>query len=503
MSDIKNNENVNLLINEYSSEFNYTNNETAIILAAGHGKRIKSQTSKMLHQIWGVPTVERVYNACTKAINGINIILVVGIKAADVIKVIGKRDNTIFTHQSEQLGTGHAVQIGLEAIDPSKYDGIVYVYAGDMGLLDDKTVKMFGDKFKESKSDMMVLTGLYEGRSEENNYGRIIRVKEFDVNGEPSGPDFGKVIEIIEHKDILKLPNDKPYLLNFGSKTFSYTKEELIANNEFNSGVYAFKYNYLVNLIQKIENNNAQKEIYITDLISIFNKNNLTVSAVSPIEQHVIMGFNDKSVLKEMESIARVIAYKQIKNIIEIDDPDDFFIDETVINDIIEMDSKGIPLDIRIGKGVYIGKGVKLNYNLNLLKNVYVSGNIIFGENVHIWENVHLSTFPHQKFIIGNNVEILWNNIVKGNITIGDNCRIESSVNMTGSDEYPLILGKNIVIKGTSYIFGSIIEDDLFIEHSVLISKKVNKLVKKDGTILPIKFYLPMPEGIDVIESLK
>ncbi|MFH0734801.1 MAG: NTP transferase domain-containing protein [bacterium] len=503
MSDLSNNETVNLLMDEYSSEFNYKMNETAIILAAGHGKRIKSQTSKMLHQIWGIPTVERVYNSCTKAINGINIILVVGIKATDVIKVIGKRANTVFTHQAEQLGTGHAVQIGLEAIDSNKYDGIVYVYAGDMGLLDDKTVKMFGDKFKESNSDMMVLTGLYEGKPEENSYGRIIRVKEYDINGSYSGEDFGKVIEIIENKDIMKLPDDKPYVLQFGNKTFSYTKEELINNNEFNSGVYAFKYKYLVDLIQNIENNNAQKEIYITDLIAIFNKQNLTVSAVSPKEQHVIMGFNDKSVLKEMESIARKIAYKRLKNIIEIDDPDDFFIDETVIDDILEMDKKGIPLDIRVGKGVYIGKGAQLNYNLNLLKNVFISGNIIFGENVHVWENVHLSTFRHQKFVIGNNVEILWNNIIKGNIIIGNNSRIESSVNMTGSDDYPLIIGNNVVIKGTSYIFGSIVDDDLFIEHSVLINKKVNKLLKKDGTVLPIKFYLPMPEGIDVIESLK
>ncbi|HPN37822.1 MAG TPA: NTP transferase domain-containing protein [Melioribacteraceae bacterium] len=496
-------ETVNQLIKEYSTGINYNCKETAIILAAGHGKRIKSHTSKMLHKIWGIPTVERVADACIKALNNVNLIMVVGIKAEDVIKVIGKKDNTVFANQAEQLGTGHAVQVGLETIDSSKYEGIVYVYAGDMGLLDDKTVKMFGDKFKESKSDMMVLTGLYEGKPEENSYGRIIRVKEFDVAGLSSGEDFGKVIEIIEHKDILKLPDDKPYLLNFNGKTYSYQKDELINNNEFNSGVYAFKYNYLAKLIYDIKNDNAQKEIYITDLISIFNKNGLTVSAVSPKEQHVIMGFNNKSVLKEMESIARTIAYNKIKDIVEIDDPDDFFIHDCVINQILELDSKGIPLDIKIGKGVYIGKGVKLNYNLNLLKNVFVEGNIIFGENVKIWENVHLSTFEHQEFFIGNNVEILWNNIIKGKIKIGNNCRIESSVNMTGSDENPLIIGNNVTIKGTSYIFGSIIDDDIFIEHSVIIKKRIDKILKKDGTVMPIMFYLPMPRGIDAVTPLK
>ena len=71
------------LIKEYSSGVDYNVNETAIILAAGHGKRIKSNTSKMLHTIWNVPTVERVYNACASGLKNVNTILVVGIKAAD------------------------------------------------------------------------------------------------------------------------------------------------------------------------------------------------------------------------------------------------------------------------------------------------------------------------------------------------------------------------------------------------------------------------------------
>ena len=55
-------------IKKFSSHFNSKCKELAIILAAGHGKRIKSQRSKMLHTIWGIPTIERVHNACTKAV---------------------------------------------------------------------------------------------------------------------------------------------------------------------------------------------------------------------------------------------------------------------------------------------------------------------------------------------------------------------------------------------------------------------------------------------------
>ncbi|MBX2975553.1 MAG: NTP transferase domain-containing protein [Ignavibacteriaceae bacterium] len=485
----------------FSSEFDYELNEAAIILAAGHGKRIKSHRSKMLHNIWGIPTVERVFNACQKTDEAINAIIVVGIKALDVMNVIGKREKTLFAYQAEQKGTGHAVQIALEKIDKD-FDGVIYVLPGDMGLIDKKTPTMFRHAFKESNYDMMVLTGIYEGASQFNSYGRIIRAKEIDANGNPTGNDAGNVIEIIEHKDILALNEGEDYKVKYNNRDYSYSKNELIENREYNSGVYAFDYKKLIELVNKLSSNNAQNEIYITDLIGLFNQSGYSVAAISPTEQYVVMGFNDKAVLKDMEKLFRTQVYDKLKNIIDITDPDDFFIHEDVVDDIIRMDKLGEPLDIKIGTGVYIGKGVKLNYNLELKKNVYVSGNVKFGRDVIIWENVHLSTFPNQQFEIGNNVEILWGDIIKGNITIGDNSRIESSVNMTGSDEFPLKIGKNVLIKGTSYIFGSVIEDDIHIEHSVIINKKVNRLIKRNGEIQRIRFYLPMPSGIDAVEHL-
>ncbi len=487
---------------ELSSEFNYKTKEVSIILAAGHGKRIKSHRSKMLHAIWGTPTVERVFNASNQGIPSVNSILVVGIKATDVMTVIGKRPRTLFAYQAEQKGTGHAVQVALEKIETKKFNGSVFLFPGDMGLINKETVAMFRDEFLKSKSDMMVLTGIYEGNPADNSYGRIIRAKEKDVKGNPCGSDCGRVIEIKEHKDILSLPDDKPYLLKYKGKTFSYTKQELIENCEFNSGVYAFDFKKLVSEIKNLSSENVQNEIYITDLIALFNKSGYSVSAISPDDHNVVMGFNDKSVLKEMENIFRKKVYDKLKNIIEIDDNEDFFIDESVVDHILELDKAGTPLDIRIGKGVYIGKGVRLNYNLELKKNARVDGNVFFGKNVHVWENVHLSTFMHQKFVIGDGVEILWGDIIKGNIEIGENTKIESSVNMTGSDAFPLRIGKHVLIKGTSYIFGCTIEDDIFIEHSVLIKKKINKLVKRNGEIQRIRFFLPMPSGIDAIENL-
>jgi len=490
------------LIKQYSTDFDYKNKETSIILAAGHGKRIKSQTSKMLHKIWGKPTVLRVFEASKNGLPKSNSIIVTGIKAEDVIEVIGNQKNNLFAFQQEQNGTGHAVQIALQKINKSKFNGIVYILPGDMGLIDEDTMKMFRKEFIKSKTDMMVLTGMYEGEPFQNSYGRIVRVKDFDDTGTSSGKNAGKVIEIIEHKDILNLDDKNSLVRIFNGKYYTFTKEELIKNNEFNSGVFAFKYEYLVNLIKKIKSDNVQGEIYITDLIALFNDKGLTVGAVSAKQQHVIMGFNNKSVLKEMDAVARKLTYEMIKDIIGIADPEDFFIADDVITEIIKMDNKGKPLDIKIGKGVYVGRGVKLNYNTKLRKNVYVEGNVVFGRNVTIGENVHLSCFVNQLLELQDGVEILWGDIIKGNILIGKNSTIESSVNITGSDEYPTKIGKNVTIKGTSYVFGSFIDDDLFIEHSVLVKKKVDKLRRKDGEIQKIRFFLPMPEGIDAIDDL-
>ena len=149
----------------------------------------------------GVPTVERVYNACIKGIDGINTVIVVGIKAVDVMEHLGKREKTAYAYQEEQFGTGHAVQVALQGLKNIPIDAIVYILPGDMGLIDAETVKQFREEFLKSNADMIVLTGLYEGKPEDNYYGRIIRAKD----------ESGNVIQIMEHKDILALPDDTVY----------------------------------------------------------------------------------------------------------------------------------------------------------------------------------------------------------------------------------------------------------------------------------------------------
>ena len=81
-----------------SSKFSKTDT-LVIILAAGHGKRIRSSTSKMLHTIWGIPSIERVRLAVNDGIPKSNVTIVVGIKALDVANTVGKQPNTIFAYQ--------------------------------------------------------------------------------------------------------------------------------------------------------------------------------------------------------------------------------------------------------------------------------------------------------------------------------------------------------------------------------------------------------------------
>lgn len=501
MKESQNNIDINDLIKEYSSPFLSGNKETAIILAAGHGKRIKSQTSKMLHKIWESPTVERVCKACQEGLTGSNIIIVVGIKADEVVKTVGKKKSVSYAYQEVQNGTGHAVQVALKNIVDSSYDGTVYIFPGDMGLINKETVQFFKEEFVKSSADMMVLTGIFDGPVEENYYGRILRVPKKDSK-KVNSKDEGKVIEILEYKDILGIDKKNGYKTNYKKKEYKFTRKDLLANREFNSGVYAFRFKPLAELIQKIESNNVQNEIYLTDLIGLFNKNGYSVEAVTPKDQYVLMGFNNKSVLKEMESIARKLVYDKLKDIIIIDDPDDFFIEEDVVEEILKLDSKGLPLEIHISKGVHIGKNVKLNYNLKFGKNVSLDGEIHLGKNVIINENCKLSCFYGQRINIGDKVEIFSGNVIKGNVTIGENTIIESGVRITGNDQYPSVLGSHVCIKGLTYIFGSKIEDNIFIEHSVLIRKKISKPDGVKADIFKIKYYLPDAEGKEAVIDL-
>lgn len=479
------------IIKEYSTSLDLKK-DIAVILAAGRGERIKSETPKMLHKIWGVSTVLRVLNAVSYGLKSNNIV-VVGVKAEEVIKKIGKKKNTIFVFQKQQKGTGHALQVVTNMLKGKNVKENIYVFSGDMGLITVDLIKKIKKKFEKTNCDMLFSTGIIKNSLIENSYGRVIRI--------PQDGNKGKIIEVKEYKDILNLKNN--YYVEYNGKRYNFTKEELLNIKEFNVGIYAFKLEKLLKHIKEISSDNVQKEFYLPDIISIFNSHNLKVETLSTLDNNVVLAFNNKEGLKEMEKIAQSQRYNKLKDIVTFEDKEDFFIADEVIEDILRLDRKNTSLDITIGKGACIYRGVKLAPGVNIGKNSILEGNIKLGRKVIIGEGVFLATFPHQQMEIGEGTKIFQRDIIKGNIKIGKNCEIQSLVNITGSDEFPTMIGNNVLIKGTSYIFGSIVEDEIWIEHSVLINKYVEKIIRKDGSIQPIKHYLPQPQGIDAIRELK
>lgn len=439
--------NIDFLIKAYSSSLDYSIPRTSIILAAGHGKRIKSSQSKSLFKIWDKPSVLRVSEAAKTGISSSNQIIVVGIKAEEVIKRVGKSKNTCFVYQKQQNGTGDAVKVALDKID-KKFKGDIHIFPADAGLITEDTIKNFKIKFKESGFDMMVLTGKYEGTIDRNHYGRIIKDKKRN-----------EVVEIKEYKDILALKST--YKTKHKGSALSFTKEELLKNKEFNSGIYAFKIEPLRKYLSKLKTNNIQKEYYITDMIKIFNNNNLKVGS-QIVDSDYVIGFNDRVMLNKMEKIAQKRVYEQLKEIVTFQDPEDFFIAEEVAQNILKMSKKGILVDLTIGKGAYWGQGVILNKGVKIGKN----------------------------------------SRLKGNITLGENVDIGSDVQISADNKNPVKIGNNVSIKGPSYIFGCIIDSDVSVEHCILKNKHIKKKISKDGKVKAIRYIFPKAEGTDCVEDL-
>jgi len=443
--------------------FEKSDKNLSVILAAGHGKRIKSTTSKMLHKIWGEPTVSCVVNAAASGLASPNQIVVVGIKAEEVAAGVGKTPNRIFAMQSEQHGTGHAVQVALEQIPGGGYSGDIYIFPGDMGLLQAEDIQAFQRAFSSSDSDMMVLTGIYRGEAQGNYYGRIIRVPVSDVHGDSAGEDANKVIEIKEHKDILKLGDNQSYQVSYQGKTYAFSKQALLDIREFNSGVFAFKAEKLFKYINALNTDNAQGELYITDLISIFNQSGLAVNAEAALNDNSTLGFNTKSVLQEMNEIALGRVYDRLKDIILIEDPKDFFLSDDMVSQIIALDKNEAPIDMSLGKGARIGAGAKVSKGLQMGRAAQINGNV----------------------------------------TVGKNCCIGDEVVVKGAEKKPSILGDNVIVDGKSYLTGCIVEAGMIVEHCVLVNKRIKRRVNSDGVAKPIRFVMENPDGTDVIEELK
>jgi len=262
------NTNINTNINtnrDENRDENKKNNLVITIMAAGEGKRMKSELPKVLHPCGDIPMVVRIIKESL-------------LLSSKIIVITGKFDQEIkesiqsyltseewillhFVQQLNPCGTGDAIKVSLDCYHDEE---TVIILNGDMPLINSTIIDNFHQQTKENNA--LIISKL------ENpfGYGRII------VN------EKKEIIKIVEEKDCDK-----------SEKQISLV----------NTGLYKFDACILKEFIPQIKNNNKQKEYYLTDMVELLNKNNVKVGSFLIDEQYkkYIKGVNTPEELKEAE----------------------------------------------------------------------------------------------------------------------------------------------------------------------------------------------------------
>ena len=235
-----------------------------VVLAAGKGKRMKSDIPKVLHPLAGKPLLSYVLENLNQ-LDPDRVLLIVGHGAKQIYSVFGGDPRIEFVEQKEQLGTGHAILQTKSALED--FDGNVLILCGDMPFIKTKTMKSMID-YKNSKQIACVLLTLKTAVPKD--FGRILRGSN------------GSVCGIVEHKD-------------------SCEKQKTI--DEYNAGVYCFDRSLLFKSVGGLDSHNAQAEYYLTDVVECFAKRSLTVHAVQTRDDQEVFGVNSSEDLRNAERI--------------------------------------------------------------------------------------------------------------------------------------------------------------------------------------------------------
>lgn len=347
----------------------------ALILAAGQGKRIKSDIPKVLHKVCGKEMVNHVIDNIRKAgINDINVIIG---KGAELVKEGTKDRNVTYSVQKEQLGTGDAVKAAKEFLKGK--DGVVAVFTGDSPLTKVDTIEKLFNEHEQKKNSATLMSAYVD---DPTGYGRIVR----------SGDE---VIKIVEHKDC--------------------TEEELKIN-EMNAGMYCFNINELLLALDELSNNNAQGEYYLTDVIGILKSKNKRVGSLVTDYEDTI-GVNSRAQLAEAECILRKrINNKHLDNGVTIIDPQNTY----------------IGIDVEVGKDTIVYPG-------NILEgNTKIGSNCILYQNSRIKDSIIEDGTDVQSSVIldskiGKNTTVGPFAYIRPETTIGNNARIGDFVEIKKS----------------------------------------------------------------------
>ena len=387
-----------------------------VILAAGKGTRMKSETPKVLHKIFDKTLLGYVLDS-VKSFSD-EAFVIVGHKAEEVTDFVGKNYSFAKTVlQTPQLGTGHAVSMVCPNLE--NYDGLVLILCGDTPLVREETMKKFVDEHIASSADLTVMSTIFENPT---NYGRIIR----SANG--------SLEKIVEEKDA------------------SVEQKKV---KEVNAGIYCLNWTKIKPAFSQLTSSNAQGEYYLTDIIEWANKQNLSVQASVLEDSDEIYGINSR---ENLATATKIMNDRKLKELmisgVTIVDPASTWISQdteigtdTIVfpNTYIEGSNNKIgknckigPFahlrgDVEIADNVKIGnfvevKKAKIGSNTNACHLSYI-GDSELGSNINIGAgtitaNYNPLTKVKSKTILKNNVKIGSNTVLVAPITIDEGANV-------------------------------------------------------------------------------
>jgi bifunctional UDP-N-acetylglucosamine pyrophosphorylase/glucosamine-1-phosphate N-acetyltransferase len=432
---------------------------TAIILAAGKGTRMKSNTPKVLHEIANLSMIGHVIGLCHKV--GVRQIIIVIGHQGDMVKTesLKHAPNAIFVEQIQQLGTGHAVNCASEYLRDTDGDAII-LYA-DTPLITQQTIEQM-QAIRLQGADSVFLG------FETNNpahYGRLI-----------VSDDDGELIDIIEAKEA--------------------TAEQLKINL-CNSGVILTKASQLPFLLAQIDNNNAKGEYYLTDIVKI-GKSHGKKTYIGLCDETEVIGVNSRAELAHVDMIYQTHKRLEMMNngvTLQLPQTIYFSHDTHIGNDTI------------IEPYVYFGAGVVIESNVHIkasshLEGCYVDKDAVIGPfarirpQTSVGQGVKIGNFVEiKKSVLENNAKINHLSYI-GDSAIGKDVNIGAGTitcNYDGINKYrtviesgafigsnsslvaPVTIGKNALIAAGSVITQNVPENAL----SIARGRQVNKDKKK------------------------
>ena len=427
---------------------------SAIILAAGSGTRMKSAKPKVAHELLGKPLVRWVVDAAREA--GVGTVISVLGHGIDVVRPLVEHDTQVVVQQ-QRNGTADAVNSAREAC--GGMTGSLFVLSGDCPLIRPETIAGLARAREEADAAVAVLTMEAENPF---GYGRIIRDAQ------------GQVECIVEQKDCTP---------------------EQAAVTECNSGFYCFDAQYLFDALNRVSNENAQGEFYLTDVIGIARADGRSVVALCAEDPEECLGINTRLQL----SVAAKVMQRRMNTAfmlagVTMLDPETVWIGPGVT---IEQDVELLPQTMLMGKtsvasGSVIGPNTRLTDTVvghDCVLDETVAVEAVIEDGCHCGPRAYLR--PQTRLCegakAGTHVEIKKSTIGKGSkvphlsyigdTTMGDGVNIGAgsiTCNYDGQNKWPTVIGDNTFIGSDTMMVAPVtIGDDALVGAGSVITADV------------------------------